>query len=231
MLCESPYFCLVILNFRCMKEKKDDLLLAKVTVLGEKRVILDCDVADFLETSTYDILQAVKENLLRFDSEDLLLLEDSRWQRKLKETERFYRFPKSKLPVFAFSADGMLTLATVLQSDRAHVLSRMLVKSYSTIVDLRYVLQQMSLTDDGEEQRQLMGECSSLLNQILGISNCDGTSSVSFKVRQHIGKQPIDSSGYFKLMEENERLVGELEESNRRLQELNRGIFRNKGVS
>ena len=214
-----------------MKEINDDLLVAKITVLGEKRVVLDCDVADFLGTSTYDILQAVKENLMRFDSDDILLLEDSRWQRKLKETDRFCRVPKSRLPVFAFSADGMLTLATVLQSDRAHVLSRMLVKCYSTIVDLRYVLQQMSLADDGAEQRQLMGECSRLLNEIFGLSDRDGASAVSFSVRQHLGKQPIDSAGYFKLMEENERLQSELEESNRRLQELNRGIFRNKGVS
>ena len=112
-----------------MKEKNDDLLVAKVTVLGEKRVVLDCDVADFLETTTYDILQAVKANLLRFDSDDLLILEDTRWHRKLVETDRFCRVPKSKLPVFAFTADGMLTLATVLQSGRAHVLSRMLVKA------------------------------------------------------------------------------------------------------
>lgn len=214
-----------------MKEKNEDLLMAKITVLGEKRVVLDCDVADFLETSTYDILQAVKENLLRFDSEDILLLENSRWQRKLKETDRFCRLPKSKLPVFAFSADGMLTLATVMQSDRAHVLSRMLVKSYSTVVDLRYVLQQMSLADSGEAQRQLMEECSRLLNGIFGLSERDGTSAVSFKVCQHIGKQPVDADGYFKLMEENERLHDELEEANRRLQELNRGLFRNKGVS
>ena len=214
-----------------MKEKNDDLLLARITVLGEKRVVLDCDVAEFLETSTYDIMQAVKNNLLRFDSEDILLLEGSRWLRKLKETDRFCRLPKSKLPVFAFSADGMLTLATVMQSDRAHILSRMLVKSYSTIVDLRYVLQQMSLSEDGLQQRQLMEECSRLLNEIFGLYNQDGTSTVSFKVGQHIGKQPVDSTGYFKLMEENERLQSELEEANRRLQELNRGIFRNKGVS
>lgn len=214
-----------------MKEKNDDLLVTKVTVLGEKRVVLDCDVAEFLETSTSDILQAVKDNLIRFDSDDLLLLEGTRWQRKLKETDRFCRVPKSKLPSFAFSADGMLTLATVLQSGRAHVLTRMLVKSYSTIVDLRYVLQQMSLSEDSGEQRQLMEESSRLLNEIFGFSNDDGTSAVSFKVGQHIGKQPVDSSGYFKMMEENARLQEELDEANRRLQELNRGIFRNKGVS
>ena len=214
-----------------MKEKNDDMLMTKITVLGEKRVILDCDVADFLETSTFDILQAVKENLFRFDSEDILLLENTRWQRKLKETERFCHVPKAKMPVFAFSADGMLTLATVMQSDRAHVLSRMLVKSYSTVVDLRYVLQQMSLSEDSSGQRQLMEEAGRLFNEIFGLSDRDGASAVSFKVRQHIGKQPVDSSGYFKLMEENERLQGELEEANRRLQELNQGIFRNKGVS
>lgn len=214
-----------------MKGKNDDLLVAKVTVLGEKRVVLDCDVADFLETTTYDILQAVKANLLRFDSDDLLILEDTRWHRKLVETDRFCRVPKSKLPVFAFTADGMLTLATVLQSGRAHVLSRMLVKSYSTIVDLRFVLQQMASSDDSAEQHHLMEECSRLLNEIFGISDQDGTSAVSFKVGQRVGNQPIDSSGYFKMMEENARLQEELDEANRRLQELNRGIFRNKGVS
>ena len=76
-----------------------------------------------------------------------------------------------------------------------------------------------------------MEECSRLLNEIFGLSDRDGTSAVSFKVCQHIGKQPIPSEGYFKMMEENERLQEELDEANRRLQELNRGIFRNKGVS
>lgn len=214
-----------------MKENKNDLLLAKITVLGDKRVVLDCDVADFLETTPYDILQAVKGNLLRFASDDLLLLEHTRWQRKLLETERFCHVPKSKLPVFAFTANGLIALSTVMQSDRAHLISRMLVKSYSSVVDLRYVIQQMALTDNALEQRKMMEESSRILNEIFGLSDLDGTAEVSFKVCQHIGNQPIDSNGYFRLIEENEHLRCELEEANRRLQELNKGIFRNKGVS
>lgn len=214
-----------------MKENKSDLLLTKITVLGDKRVVLDCDVAEFLDTTTYDILQAVKENLLRFDSEDLLLLEHTRWQRKLMESERFCHVPKSKLPVFAFTANGLIALSTVMKSDRAHLISRMLVKSYSSIVDLRYIIQQMALADNEDVQRELMEQCGKILNEIFGLSDRDGTAEVSFKVCQHIGNQPVDSGGYFKLMEENTRLQNELAESNRRLQELNKGLFRNKGVS
>lgn len=214
-----------------MKENKSDFLLAKITVLGDKRVVLDCDVADFLDTTTYDILQSVKDNLLRFDSEDLLMLEHTRWQRKLMETKRFCHVPKSKLPVFAFTANGLIALSTVMQSDRAHMISRMLVKSYSSIVDLRFIIQQMAMSDDRSVQRELMEQCSQILNEIFGLTDRDGTAEVSFKVCQHIGNQPVDSGGYFKLMEENSRLQNELAEANRRLQELNKGIFRNKGVS
>ena len=229
------YFCIFAetKNLFPMKNKNnnDDALLTKVTCLGDMRVMLDCDVAEILETTPTEILEAVRDNLPRFRNNDLIMLEETRWKRKLVETERFAKVPKSKLPVFAFTADGMLTLSTVLKSNRAHLLCRMIVKTYSTVVDLRYVLQSMSLSDNDDTQEKLMQESGRLLNELFGITESDGSSAVSFRLRKHIDNQPVASEGYFNLVEENARLQQELETANRQLQELNRGIFRNKGVS
>lgn len=209
----------------------EDFLMSKITCLGDKRVMLDCDVAEMMETTTSDILEAVGNNVMRFQNSDIILLEESRWQRKLMETERFAKVPKSKLPVFAFTADGMITLATVLKSTRAHALCRMLVKTYSAVVDLRYLLQNMSIVDDSGMQETMLRESSRLMNELFGISEQDGTSSISFKFRKHIPNQPLASEGYFKLAEENARLQCELEEANKRIEEINTRFFREKGVS
>lgn len=205
--------------------------MAKITVLGDMRVLLDCDVAEFMETSVPEMLEAVKQNLFRFDSQDLILLSGSRWQRKLRDTERFAKVPKSKLPSFAFTANGLITLATVLRSDRAHVVCRMLVKAYSSMVDLRYYLHCMSLADSEEVQEKLMGECSRLINELFGQEESDGSASVSFKVRKHLSNQPVPSEGFFRMAEENARLQQELDETRQRLRELEGGLFRTKGVS
>ena len=205
--------------------------MAKITVLGDMRVVLDCDVADFMETTTVDILEAVKQNVFRFDSNDLLMMRDSRWQRKLVETDRFAKVPKSKLPVFAFTANGMITLATVLHTDHAHVICRMLVKTYSSVVDLRYFLHCLSMTDDEVTQDKLMQECGRSINELFGLEEADGSSAVSFKVRRHLANQPVSSDGFFRMAEENARLQRELDETKQQLHELQGGIFRNKGVS
>lgn len=209
----------------------NDAYMAKITVLGDLRVLLDCDVAEFMETSVTDILEAVKLNLLRFDSQDLILLSGSRWRRKLMETERFAKVPKSKLPSFAFTANGMITLATVLQSDRAHVVCRMLVKTYSSLVDLRYYLRCLSAAETEEAQEKLMQECGRLINELFGLQEPDGSASVSFKVRKYLSNQPVSSEGYFKMAEENARLQQELDATKQRLREMESGLFRNKGVS
>lgn len=209
----------------------DGAYLAKITVLGDMRVVLDCDVAEFMDTTTVDILEAVKQNVFRFDSNDLLMMRDSRWQRKLVETDRFAKVPKSKLPVFAFTANGMITLATVLHTDHAHVICRMLVKTYSSVVDLRYFLHCMSMVDDEAAQEKLMQESSRIINELFGLEEADGSSAVSFKVRRHLANQPVSSDGFFRMAEENARLQQELEKANHRIQELQSGIFRNKGVS
>ena len=205
--------------------------MAKITVLGDIRVLLDCDVAEFMETSTMDILEAVKQNVFRFDSSDLLMMRDSRWQKKLMETDRFAKVPRSKLPVFAFTANGMITLATVLHSDNAHVICRMLVKTYSSVVDLRYYLHCMSVADDEVVQTKLMQECGRIINELFGIQEPDGSASVAFKVQKRIANQPVASESFFKMAEENARLQRELDEMRQQLHELQGGIFRNKGVS
>ena len=209
----------------------DEAYMAKITVLGDIRVLLDCDVAEFMETSTMDILEAVKQNVFRFDSSDLLMMRDSRWQKKLMETDRFAKVPRSKLPVFAFTANGMITLATVLHSDNAHVICRMLVKTYSSVVDLRYYLHCMSVADDEVVQAKLMQECGRIINELFGIQEPDGSASVAFKVQKRIANQPVASESFFKMAEENARLQRELDEMRQQLHELQGGIFRNKGVS
>ena len=205
--------------------------MAKITVLGDMRVLLDCDVAEFMETSTVDILEAVKQNVFRFDSNDLIMMRDSRWQQKLVKTERFAKVPKSKLPVFAFTANGMITLATVLHSDHAHVICRMLVKTYSSVVDLRYFLHCMSMMDDEVAQEKLMGECGRIINELFGIQEPDGSASVAFKVQKRFANQPVASEGFFKMAEENARLQSELAATKQQLHDLQGGLFRNKGVS
>lgn len=209
----------------------DGAYMAKITVLGDMRVVLDCDVADFMETTTVDILEAVRQNVFRFDSSDLIMLRETRWQKKLVETDRFAKVPKSKLPVFAFTANGMITLATVLHTDHAHVICRMLVKTYSSVVDLRYFLHCMSMIDDDAAQDKLMQECGRIINELFGLEEADGSSAVAFKVRRRLPNQPVSSDGFFKMAEENSRLQRELDETKQQLHELQGGIFRNKGVS
>ena len=209
----------------------DGAYMAKITVLGDMRVLLDCDVAEFMETSTVDILEAVKQNVFRFDSKDLLMMRDSRWQKKLMETDRFAKVPKSRLPVFAFTANGMITLATVLRSDHAHVICRMLVRTYSSVVDLRYFLHCMSMVDDEAAQEKLMQECGRIINELFCIQEPDGSASVAFKVQKRFANQPVASEGFFKMAEENVRLQHELDQARQQLHELQSGIFRNKGVS
>lgn len=105
----------------------------KVITLRNKNVLVANDVADFYGYDIRNFNTNIKNNKERFESkEDIYMFELSK-QEKITLADAYQRFGKLKSnphKVRAFTEYGVLMVATILKTDRAIKVSKLLVEGF-----------------------------------------------------------------------------------------------------
>jgi hypothetical protein len=112
---------------------------ARIYTVRDQTVMLDSDLAEVYEVATKALNQAVRRNERRFPPEFSFQLTQDEWDdlRSQIVTLKTGRGQHRKYPPRAFTENGAVALAMVLDSDRAIAASIQVVKAF---VSLRRVL-------------------------------------------------------------------------------------------
>lgn len=110
---------------------------SKILVLRGQRVMLDSDLAELYEVTTFNLNKAVKRNLERFPEDFMFQLSESEFQNLRFQSGISSSHGGRRHPPFVFSEQGVAMLSSVLRSDRA---IRMNVEIMRAFVKMRKLI-------------------------------------------------------------------------------------------
>lgn len=99
---------------------------SKIYDVRGQRVMLDFDVADMYGVETKTLNQAVKRNIERFPADFMFKLTKDEWE--ILRPQLACDDYKKRLP-YAFSDLGLIMLSSVLQSQTAVLVSRIIIRT------------------------------------------------------------------------------------------------------
>lgn len=125
----------------------DEVVISKIYLIRESRVMLDMDLAELYDVETKYLKRAVRRNLIRFPED--FMFEQTRkelidWRRQFGTSNRDKM--GLRVPPFAFTEHGVLMLACVLNSEKAVLVNIQIVRIFIR-------LREMSLTNKDILQR------------------------------------------------------------------------------
>ncbi len=170
----------------------DELILSKIYLIREKKVMLDRDLAELYGVETKNLKRQVRRNELRFPEDFMFELNEEEfenWRRQFG-TSNEDRMGLRYKP-FAFTEEGVAQLSTVLNSDRAIKVNiqiiRMFTKMRSFVLSNKDILKKL---DDIESQyHDHDKKIEAIFNYLKKLKSADQAES-DFKNRNRIGYKP-----------------------------------------
>lgn len=140
----------------------------KIVELQGQCVIIDRDVAALYGVETKRVMEAVKNNPVKFPDGYVIPVQLSDIQ-QLDDNFGRFEILKHSTSIHAFTERGLYMLATILKSEQA-------IKTSLAIIDTFVLARQMSRTmeslqhvsDGGVEQRDLLQKTGNILSEIVG---------------------------------------------------------------
>ncbi len=112
----------------------DEVLMNKIYLIRNKKVMLDRDLAELYEVETKRLKEAVRRNRGRFPEDFMFELtkeEFANWRTQFATSNSDKM--GLRLPPFAFTEHGVLMLASVLNSERAIQVNIQIVRIFTKI--------------------------------------------------------------------------------------------------
>ena len=118
-------------------ELSPQVLAGRILVIRGQRVVLDSDLAQLYEVETRSFNQAVKRNLKRFPSDFMFQLTELEFECLISQsvTSKQGRGGRRKLPL-VFTEHGAIMAASVLNSERAVLMSVYVVRAFVQLREL-----------------------------------------------------------------------------------------------
>jgi phage regulator Rha-like protein len=138
----------------------------KVLVVREQNVLLDSSVAELYEVETREINQAVKNNQEKFPEGYIIELTPREWENLKSKFLTSSWGGKHKLPK-AFTEKGLYMLATILKSSKATQTTIAIVETFTKIREFSRTINQLSETQEKDQQKALMQKSGDILAEIL----------------------------------------------------------------
>ena len=130
--------------------------------IQEKKVMLDSDLANLYEVSTYRLNEAVKRNIKRFPEDFMFQLTKEELAEVIANCDHLKNLKFRPTLPYVFTEQGIAMLAAVLNSQKAIDVNIEIMRSF---VKLRqFVISQSNTTEQIAELRKLL---------MLHIDNCD----------------------------------------------------------
>jgi len=97
----------------------DEVVMNKIIILREQKVMLDRDLAELYGTSTIRLNEQVKRNKKRFPSDFMFQLTEEEKTEVIANCDNLKNLKYSPHLPYAFTEHGAVMLASVLNSERA----------------------------------------------------------------------------------------------------------------
>ncbi len=114
----------------------DEVLLEKIYVIRDKKVMIDSDLAELYGVETRRLKEQVRRNISRFPEDFMFELSEDEHQQLKELFGRRGRGSHSKYPPFAFTEHGVLMLASVLNSERAIQINIQIVRVFTRMREM-----------------------------------------------------------------------------------------------
>jgi hypothetical protein len=97
----------------------DEVLISKILLIREKKVMIDRDLADLYKVSTKRLNEQVKRNIKRFPEDFMFQLTEEEKTEVVAICDHLKSLKYSSNLPYAFTEHGAVMLASVLNNDRA----------------------------------------------------------------------------------------------------------------
>jgi hypothetical protein len=124
-----------------MTEKKetvipDEMLMSKIMVIREKRVMIDKDLAELYGVPTKRLNEQVKRNIKRFPEDFMFQLNEIEKEEVVAKCDHLKGIRFSPQLPYVFTEHGAVMLASVLNSDRAIEVNVQVVRIFTRMREM-----------------------------------------------------------------------------------------------
>jgi hypothetical protein len=117
----------------------DEVILNKILLIREHKVMLDSDLADLFDIPTKRLNEQVRRNKQRFPSHFMFQLTEEEKIKVVANCDHLQKLKFSPFLPYAFTEHGVIMLASILNSDRA---IRTSIRIVETFVRMRELIKQ-----------------------------------------------------------------------------------------
>ena len=152
----------------------DEIIINKILLLREKKVMIDKDIAELYGVPTKRLNEQVKRNKKRFPEDFMFQLTQEEKEEVVANCDHLKNLKYSSNLPFAFTEHGAVMLASVLNSDRAIEVNIQIVRIFTqmremllTNKDILLKLEQLEkkVTGHDENIQMIFNALKQLLNQ------------------------------------------------------------------
>ncbi len=111
----------------------DEIILSKIMVLRDKKVMIDSDLAGLYGISTKRLNEQVKRNLKRFPDDFIFRITSEEKELIIAQFPHLAKLKFSKVLPYVFTEYGAVMLASVLNSDKAIQVNIQIVRTFTKI--------------------------------------------------------------------------------------------------
>lgn len=120
-------------NKQALVKVPDEIIINKIIVLRNKKVMLDRDLAELYGVTTKRLNEQVKRNLKRFPEDFMFQLTKKEKEEIILHFEHLKVLKFSPVLPFVFTEHGAVMLASVLNSDKAIEVNIQIVRVFTAI--------------------------------------------------------------------------------------------------
>ena len=119
-----------------MKTIPREIIQNKILLTRGFKVMLDKDLAELYQVTTYDLKRAVRRNLSRFPVDFMFELTRQEHSALRRHFGALKRGSHSKYPPYAFTEHGILMLSSVLNSERAVMVNIEIMRTFTKLREI-----------------------------------------------------------------------------------------------
>lgn len=132
----------------------DELVLSKIYLIRDQKVMLDSDLAELYGVETRVLNQAIKRNIVRFPDSFMFRLSEEEWNALMSQfvISNEGRGGRRKLP-YVFTEHGILMLSSVLNSVQAIQMSIRIIEMFVLLREMVLLHKDVSVLVEQVEKR------------------------------------------------------------------------------
>ena len=126
----------IIMNEEEIATLPDEVLMDKILVIRNMKVMLDRDLAGLYGVETKRLKEQVRRNIERFPKDFMFELSEKEHELLKRQIDNRNRGQHSKYPPYAFTEHGVLMLSSVLNTERAIKVNIQIMRVYVRIREM-----------------------------------------------------------------------------------------------